>query len=146
MRAVLRSYHAGGIKPDARRGEITYPVFVKWGSGDEKQTVIEIFKAANFNREQMLSFCLLHSRNVHGRSPRRRRSRPSPARILCRKYGHECQGARQRLEGLGLDKMAASGTVRAVMGGKTDPNQKLLLASSRNLSKKFAYSTYTLLV
>ena len=37
VRAVLRSYHAVGIKPDARRVEITWPVFVKQEMRDKKQ-------------------------------------------------------------------------------------------------------------
>ena len=70
----------------------------------------------------ILLFCFWHfvfQFEVYGRSPRRRRFRPSPACILCRKLGHACQGSRKRPAGLDLDKVAASGKVRAVMGGKT---------------------------
>ena len=69
----------------------------------------------------ILPFCFWYfafQSDVYGRSPRRRRFRPSPACILCRKPGHACQGSRKRPVGPDLDKVAASGKVRAVMGGK----------------------------
>ena len=87
----------------------------------------------------ILLFCFWHfvfENDVYGRSPRRRRFRPSPACILCRKSGYECQGSRKRPEGLDLDKVAASGTVRAVMGGKT--GSKLRIKDCGNLQVNFA--------
>ena len=99
-------------------------IFEKMSWWGESRRDVKFVLAVGIGKDTtcILSFCFWHfvfENDVYGRSPCRRRFRPSPACILCRKSGYECQGSRKRPGGLDRDKVAASGKVRAVMDGKT---------------------------
>ena len=116
-------------------------IFKKMSWWGESRRDVKFVLAVGIGKKAIciLSFCFWHfvfQSDVYGRSPRRRRFRPSPACILCRKLGHACQGSRKRPVGLDLDKVAASGTVRVVMGGKT--GSKLRIKDCGNWQVNFA--------
>ena len=115
-------------------------IFKKMSWRRESRRDVKFVLAVGIGKDTIciLSFCFWHfafQSDVYGRSPCRRRFRPSPACILRRKSGYECQDSRKRPEGPDLDKVAASGKVRAVMGGKT--GSKLMIKDCVNRQVNF---------